>query len=133
MGLLLRGLFHTGKEQHLKSEVEVQQEVLETNNELLIQSEINAKEEKKDDTKKVETKETKFIRPRFVKDELNISKSILVAVIKGSEGKTGLADHFLMKQNVYNYTLEHYVSDTLFFANFTAGEASANSVSVREE
>jgi len=134
MGLLLRSL-HPGDSdslKHLTSENAEQAEVLETNNEIpIIKEETNAKESKDSDQKKEDAKETKFVRPRFVKDELNISKSILVAVIKDKEGKTSLTDHFLTKQNVYNYTLDHFVSDTLFFGNFTQGEASANSARVR--
>ena len=59
---------------------------------------------------KNQEKEKTFVRPRFVKDELNITKRLLVVVLSDGE-------HLKDKDNLFNLTLQPYVSDITYLEN----------------
>lgn len=121
-GLLLRALHHT--ENHLENREGKVVQMYQVNKEMVVDTESQSKKQK-------EGEEVKFVRPRFVKDELNITKRILVAVMEDSSGKRSLRENFLLQENVYNWTMEKYVSDTFFFTNFTKEEAAQHPSKVR--
>jgi len=85
---------------------------------------INEKDKKNQDKEKEKT----FVRPRFVKDELNITKRLLVVVL--SEG-----DHLKDKDNLFNLTLQPYVSDITYLGNNAKedGEPSKGSLAKRDQ
>jgi hypothetical protein len=63
-----------------------------------------------EEEKKKPEKEKSFVRPRFVKDELNITKRLLVVVI--TEG-----ENLKYQENLFNLTLQPYVNDIIYFGN----------------
>ena len=83
---------------------------------------INEKDKKNQDKEKEKT----FVRPRFVKDELNITKRLLVVVL--SEG-----DHLKDKDNLFNLTLQPYVSDIIYLGNNAKEDGEPSKESLDEE
>jgi len=72
--------------------------------EAFLQTQDIEKEVKKDKIEKT------FVRPRFVKDELNITKRLLVVVT--TEGR-----HIKNQENLFNWTLQPYVSDIVYLGS----------------
>jgi len=64
---------------------------------------------------KKEGSEKSFVRPRFVKDELNITKRILVVVLSEE-------NNLKNQENLFNWTLQSYVSNVIYLNNNSQGE-----------
>eukprot|EP00092_Neocalanus_flemingeri_P016071 GFUD01017395.1.p1 GENE.GFUD01017395.1~~GFUD01017395.1.p1 ORF type:complete len:741 (-),score=176.09 GFUD01017395.1:98-2320(-) len=69
----------------------------------------------KETKQNVKGNEKTFVRPRFVKDELNITKRLLVAILADNENQRN-------QENLFNWTLQSYVSDIIYFGNFSHGD-----------
>jgi len=73
------------------------------------------KEKDKDESEKV------FVRPRFVKDELNISKRLLMVVLADQGGNN------IQQENLFNWTLQPYINDVIFIGNQTKLDSKTSS------
>lgn len=71
--------------------------------------------------KNVKWEPNKFKRPRFIRDELNITKKILVVVTSSKEGGLNERTSFL------NETLSPYVDDIIFFIDSENDDDNENS------
>jgi len=77
----------------------------------------NAEVSKEESKKEEDSKEKIFVRPRFVKEELNITKKLLVVVLAESDWSGDL-----QMKKYYNMTLQPHLTEVTFLDKSTSGK-----------